>query len=330
MLHFREINVYPTGVIHNFNAMGSAVINKETTLNRSGLWLNLAVISGTWGGSFLFVKLITPEVPPFAFAAERGFIAAVALLAWLAVRRAPARAAATRSRQSGWSDFGHMIVLGTTNGWLANVLTAVAARHLDSATVAMSQAAVPVMVAVLAHFLFEDERFQLRQLVGIVTGFFGILLIIGPLAVFGGRGSMIGIGAMLLTALSYAAGTVYRRRMRATDSAVLACGQQTCGAVIAAAISLAIETFAPARQSADVWLWLIVVGVLCSAVPTAMYLRLLTRAAAVPSALVAYLQPVWAALLGWAVLGERSGAEALIGAGLVIVAIGVSTGRRTG
>ena len=61
-----------------------------------------------------------------------------------------------------------------------------------------------------------------------------------------------------------------------------------------------------------------------------MYLRLLTRAAAVPSALVAYLQPVWAALLGWAVLGERSGAEALIGAGLVIVAIGVSTGRRTG
>src|SRR5579885_1173462 len=68
MLHFREINVYPTGVIHNFNAMGSAVINKETTLNRSGLWLNLAVISGTWGGSFLFVKLITPEVPPFAFA----------------------------------------------------------------------------------------------------------------------------------------------------------------------------------------------------------------------------------------------------------------------
>jgi drug/metabolite transporter (DMT)-like permease len=304
------------------------VINKKPPSSRSNLWLNLGLISGTWGSSFLFIKLISPTVPPFAFAAERGFIAMIALLAWLTIRRPPKSAADTWSRARTWRNLGHMIVLGTTNGWLSNVLTVVAARHLDSAMVAMSQAAVPLMVAGLAHFLFEDERFQLRQLLGILTGSVGILLIIGPLAVFGGRGSIIGIGAMLLTALSYACGTVYRRRMRSTDSAVLACGQQACGAVIATAISLSTESFAPASQSAEIWLWLAVIGVVCSAVPTVLYLRLLTRTAAVPAALVAYLQPVWASLLGSVVLGEQTSGEALIGTGLVFVAIAVSTGHR--
>ena len=56
-----------------------------------------------------------------------------------------------------------------------------------------------------------------------------------------------------------------------------------------------------------------IVGVVCSAVPTALYLRLLARAASVPAALVAYLQPVWATLLGWAILGEQVRAVGVAG-----------------
>ena len=44
-----------------------------------------------------------------------------------------------------------MVTLGTTNGRLTNVLTASAVRHVDNAVVAMLQAAVPLMVAVLAR-----------------------------------------------------------------------------------------------------------------------------------------------------------------------------------
>jgi drug/metabolite transporter (DMT)-like permease len=50
-----------------------------------------------------------------------------------------------------WKTIGHMVILGTTNGWLTNVLTATAVSHVDSAVVAMLQAAVPLMVAVLAR-----------------------------------------------------------------------------------------------------------------------------------------------------------------------------------
>jgi drug/metabolite transporter (DMT)-like permease len=291
----------------------------------STLWVNLIVISGTWGSSFVFVKLITESMHPFAFAASRGFIATSALLAWLALRRRPLAAYDRPLLPSPWKNIGHMVVLGTTNGWLANVLTATAVSRVDSAVVAMLQASVPLMVAVLAHFLFIEEPFRLRQFIGIITGLTGILLIVGPVAVFGGSGSLLGNGAMLLTALSYACGTVYGRYIASTDPTAMACGQQASGALFAALISLLFEPRGEWSQPATVWLWLAVVGVICSAVPTALYLRLLARAASVPAALVAYLQPVWAILLGWAILGEQINAVALLGTGIVVVGIVVTT-----
>jgi len=88
---------------------------------------------------------------PFAFAASRGFIAMAALLAWLALRRRALLAYGNHSPPRPWKTIGHMVVLGTTNGWLANVLTATAVSHVDSVVVAMLQAAVPLTVAVLAR-----------------------------------------------------------------------------------------------------------------------------------------------------------------------------------
>jgi drug/metabolite transporter (DMT)-like permease len=296
-------------------------------VSRLALWVNLLVISGTWGSSFVFVKLITESMYPFAFAASRGFIAMTALLAWLALTRRTLPSPVDRSPQRHWKMIVQVVVLGTTNGWLTNVLTAAAVSRVDSAVVAMLQAAVPLMVAVMAHFIFVEEPFRPGQFIGIMTGLTGILLIVGPVAVFGGRGSLLGITAMLLTALSYACGTVYGHYVASSNPAALACGQQASGAVVAAVISLLFEPRATWSQPLTVWLLLAVVGVICSAVPTALYLRLLARAASVPAALVAYLQPVWATLLGWAILGEPIRAVALLGTATVVAGIALTTRR---
>ena len=298
-------------------------------VSRLALWVNLIVISGTWGSSFVLVKLITESMHPFAFAAARGFIAMTALLAWLALTRRPPPPVGDDRRGSPWRTIGHMLVLGTTNGWLVNVLTATAVSHVDSAVVAMLQAVVPLMVAILAHFMFVEEPFRFRQFIGIMTGFTGILLIVGPVAVFGGSGTVLGITAMLLTALSYACGTIYGHYVASSNPAALACGQQACGAVVAVVISLLFEPESTWDQPSTVWLLLAVLGVICSAVPTALYLRLLARAASLPAALVAYLQPVWATMLGWAVLGEPIRAVELLGTAVVVAGIALTTRRLT-
>ena len=132
---------------------------------------------------------------------------------------------------------------------------------------------------------------------------------------------MIGNMAMLLTAVSYACGTLYGRRLGARDAVFIACGQQAVGAVVAGIICLFSETPNFAAQSTRTWLLLITVGVLCSALPTALYLRLLPRTTAVAAASIAFLQPVWAMALGWTVLEEQIGRTALFGAALIVLSI---------
>src|SRR4029077_20766928 len=104
-------------------------------VSRLAPWVNLIVISGTWGSSFVLVKLITESMHPFAFAAARGFIAMTALLAWLALTHRPSPSVGDDLRRPPWRTIGQMLVLGTTNGWLVNVLTATAVSHVDSAVV---------------------------------------------------------------------------------------------------------------------------------------------------------------------------------------------------
>src|SRR4051812_17393139 len=147
-----------------------------------GLWLNLAMISGMWGSSFLFIKLMNDSVPPFSFAAARGFIAMAALLAWLVACKVSLHARERPSRAM-WSDIQHMVVLGTTNGWLANIMIVTALRYLDTAIVAIILATVPLLVVVSAHFVFAEEKSQVPRLLGVSIGFSGAFLVIGPLAV---------------------------------------------------------------------------------------------------------------------------------------------------
>ncbi len=322
----------PTLTTSTASIAGSRLVNLASNWWSPALsaeWANLALISAAWGSSFLFVKLISTSVPPFAFAAERGLIAMAALLIWIAVRRPAPRGPFGRLHtRLNWGLLGHIVVLGTTNGWAANVLTAIAVRHADSSLVAVVQATVPLFVVLLAHFLFADERFRTVQFAGIVIGFVGILFVIGPLAVFGGHGTLIGVGAMLVTALCFACGTLYGRRVTACDTTLLACGQQGFGALVAGAISVMTEPATIGAQSLQVWSLLLVVGVLCSAVPTLLYLKMLGRTTSGVAALVAYLQPVWAAWLGWVVLGEHMSTGVALGAALVLVGVAVSTRSR--
>jgi len=68
----------PTVSIANSRLANLASICWSPALSEE--WSSLALISAAWGSSFLFVKLISASVPPFAFAAERGLIAMAALL----------------------------------------------------------------------------------------------------------------------------------------------------------------------------------------------------------------------------------------------------------
>jgi drug/metabolite transporter (DMT)-like permease len=289
-----------------------------TPLSGPALWGRLLLIGALWGASFPLLRLIAEAMPPAALATARGAIAAFAVLLFLWLSGA----------LRGWRPdlWKHALVIGTCNGWLPNVLTAIAMGSVESATAALIQSATPLFVALLVFLLLHGERPGQRGWAGLLLGFAGIAIIIGP-AAFTGRADALGAACMLATALSYAIGTVYARWAQPGAAAPLAFGQQSVAAIGAALLSAAVDSPAAYAQPAWVWGVLVLLAVGASALPLTLFLGLLQRARATDAAMVGYLQPLFAGLLGAALLAEWPEPRVLLGGVVVLAGVWLATAR---
>src|SRR5690349_1898533 len=134
---------------------------------------NLLVCSFLWATGFLFIKL-SGDVDPFVLAAMRGLVGAGSLILWFTIQ-----GRSVLPRRHEWRIWA---ILGTLNGWLPNVLLGFALTRIGTASASMLQASSPLMVAVLSHLLFAEERLTRRRFAGVVVGFTGMGILIGPAA----------------------------------------------------------------------------------------------------------------------------------------------------
>lgn len=273
---------------------------------------HLLACSILWASGFLFIKL-TDGVSPFVLAAMRGLIGASALSLWFL---AQGRSFLPQGRE--WQAW---VLLGALNGWLPNVLVAYALSQITAATAAMIQASSPLIVAALAHLLFAEERLTPRRLLGVLVGFTGMGILVGPAALPESGISATGALAMLGTALSYAIGNLYVRTVRQADPARLALGQQICSGIPATMLALALAgpaAFAPVpAQIAP----LIALGVASTALPILLFMRLIRSAGPTRASMVGYLMPVWATILAVLFLGEWIGLREMAGGAVVLMGV---------
>ncbi|RDI61848.1 DMT family transporter [Microvirga subterranea] len=273
---------------------------------------NLLVCSMLWSTSFLFIKL-SGDINPFVLAAMRGLVGATVLASWFAVQGKQIRP------QGG--ELRHWIVLGTLNGWLPNVLVAHALTRIGTAPAAMIQASGPLLVAVLSHLLFVDERLTLRRFAGVLVGLAGMGILIGPAALPDSGISPWGVMLMMATALSYASANLYVRTIRHAEPARLALGQQICSGFPATVLALTLAgpaAFAVVPESAAP---LLALGIISTALPILLFMRLIRRAGPTRASMVGYLQPVWTTALAVLFLGEQIGGREMIGGGVVLTGV---------
>ncbi|MDB5371317.1 MAG: hypothetical protein JWP20_2875 [Roseomonas sp.] len=287
-------------------------------LGTAELWLNLLVISALWGASFPLVRAVAGSMPAFALASARAGLAALAvgLFLWWRGSLAWPRGAMR------W----HILVVGTLNGWLPNILTAAALGGIESAPAALIQSATPLLIGLLALLLLREERPGRAMLAGLLLGSAGIAAIIGPGAL-AGRADLIASLMMLGVAASYALGTVYVRWAQPPEPALLVVGQQAVALLVALPLALTFGTAADFAQPADVWVLLVVLGVLGSAVPLSLFVVLLGRVPATQAALVGYLEPLFAIFLAALWLGEAPEPRVLAGGAVVLAGVWLATRR---
>jgi drug/metabolite transporter (DMT)-like permease len=294
--------------------MTPGLAGSPTTPSRAFVVGHLLVCSFFWGSSFLFIKLTGGAISPLALAAGRGLIGAAALAAyvvWLGQSPIPRR-----------DEIRHWLVLGTTNGWVPNILVAYALVQLASGPAAMIQAGGPLVTAVFAHFLFAEERMGPRRLAGILLGMAGVALLIGPRLVEGG-GTALGVLAMVGVMLGYSIGNLYARAIPASagDPARLALGQQVVSGLVALALTLVFAGPAAFAPMADHVPAMLALGLLATAVPMAVFMRLIRAAGPTRAAMTGYLVPTVATILGIVVLGETLELRQILGGCIILAGV---------
>lgn len=270
---------------------------------------NLLICSLMWGSAFLFVKL-SGNLNPFVLASMRGVIGGATLVGWFMLKG--------RSIVPQPHEWKVWAVLGTFNGWLPNVLIAFALSHIDTAPAAMIQASSPLITAAVSHMMFADERLGPQRLLGVLVGFIGMGILIGPAALPDSTLNLTGVVTMILAACSYAASNIYVRTVTDMDPARMALGQQISSGFAATVLAL---TFAGPAAYASVPSHiapLIALGVLSTALPILLFMYMIRRTGPTRASMVGYLGPVWTILLAVLFLNESVGLRELLGGAVVL------------
>lgn len=275
-----------------------------------------AAVYFVWGSTFLAIRIGVETLPPFLMAGVR-FFSAGAILYTVARLRGARRPEASR-----WATAA--VVGGLL--FLANGAMSWAEQWVASGVTALLVATGPLWMALLDWVRPGGVRPRPGVIVGMVAGFVASAVLAGPGAPGGeNKVELTGAVVILLASVSWAVGSLYASRTgRPAEPPALAAGMQMlAGGALLIAVSLVFEAgrvdvrrFSPASAAALVYLTL-----LGSVVAFAAYSWLLQVEPLSRVATFAFVNPVIAVALGWALQGEPVTGPMLVAAAAIVAAV---------
>jgi drug/metabolite transporter (DMT)-like permease len=278
-------------------------------------WLKFIFLSLFWGASFLWIKIAIAEIGPVTLVAFRVLLAAVGTLAVIFIRR---------PSWPGRSYLPIFLVLGLINTVIPFTLISFSEQFISSGMAAILNSTVPLFTIVLAPLFLHDDPFTLPKATGLAVGFIGVIILVSNQFNGGINDQLLGIGAMLLAALSYAASGVYaRRKTRGLRPEVQGAGQMVMALLIIMPVAFTVEAPFTIPRLPLTWLALSWLGLLGTAAGTLLYYSLLNAIGPTRTVLVTFMFPLVGVVLGIIFLGETLSWQQVVGGSLIISGIGI-------
>lgn len=279
--------------------------------------LMLGTLACLWGGTYFFVGFAVREVTPLTLVLSRLVLAAALLHGVRAVSR-------IAMPSHLWPS---LVLMALMNNAIPFSLIFWAQTRLPAGLASILNAATPVFGVIVAH-LAGQERLSGNRVAGVLAGFAGVAVLVGPSAL-AGAGDWLAELACLAATLSYALSTSYaRRRFDGVSPLVLAAGQLTAAAAIVGPAALVLEApwRLPMPTAATIAAGL-ALGVFSTALAYLLFFRIIARAGPTNLNLVTFLIPIVAVLLGAAFLGEALLPRHLAGFALIAAGLAAIDGR---
>ncbi len=263
---------------------------------KTKIWIALITLYIVWGSTYLGIKVAIETIPPFFHAGVRFFISGVILLIW---QRAAGYEMPTRRQWIFAAIIGTLLLLG------GNGLVAWAEQFIPSGIAALVIATVPMFMVIMEAARPGGVKPTWQAIVGLLIGFLGIFILVGPADITGGelRLDPFGVAALLAACLFWALGSIYSKVADLPKSSLMTTGAEMwMGSMSLFAVSLLtgeLNGWEPAAVSARSLYGLLYLITIGSLVGFGSYTWLLQNAPISLVATYAYVNPIVAVLLGF-------------------------------
>jgi drug/metabolite transporter (DMT)-like permease len=277
--------------------------------------IRLLVLAALWGGSFLFMRVASPEFGPIPLMALRVTIAGMFLFPahWLS------------DGQTEWKARARPIfILGIVHSAVPFSLLGFATLSLTAGVAAILNSTAPLFAAVIG-WLWLNYRLTPSRVLGLFLGFSGVVILLWDKVSFQAEGSGLAAAAALTAAFFYGIGASYGgHRLSDARPLVVTTGSQFSAAVIL--LPLALWSMPSTVPGAAAWASAIALGVVATGIAYLLYFRLIASLGSLGAIAVTFLIPVFGMVWGRLLLDEPVTGHMLLGTAVILIGTTLTTG----
>src|SRR5438445_3639585 len=279
--------------------------------------MGFAAVYIVWGSTYLAIRIGIESFPPLILAGLRHIFVGLFLYPVLRVK--------TGIRPSGAN-------------WRAAVITGVLLLFVVNGGVSWPEPTVPsgiaaLLVATVSLWLVIVDWLRpggvkpvLRVVMGLLTGFAGLAVLVGPAHLGGSeRVDPRGAAVLVVASLAWACGSLYSKHGGMPSLPILAVAMQSLtGGVILLIAGLSTGEFRGLHLGAismRSWLALGYLIVFGSGIGFSAYIYILQKSTAARVATYAFVNPVVALFLGWFILGETVTLRTAVAEAIILTAV---------
>jgi drug/metabolite transporter (DMT)-like permease len=283
-------------------------------------WLALFVVYIVWGSTYLAIRVVVRELPPFAAAGLRFLVAGLAMSAIAYAIERP-RTWPTRTQLRDYTVIGLLLLAG------ANGLLMWAERSVPSGIAALIVATVPLWLTLLDGLRSGGRRWTPRVWLGTLIGLAGVGFLVRPRPEAESLG-WGGVIALQAGALLWSVGSLYaqatRHRLPVLQAAAIEMLAGAFGLLVQSLIvGEDLSRFAAAGSHA--WVGLAYLAVFGSLIGFTAFAYALHELPATTVGTYAYVNPIVAVALGALILGEAVSPGMVAAAALILIGVLLTT-----
>ena len=201
-----------------------------------------------------------------------------------------------------------------------------AEQRVPSGLAAVMLATIPLFMALLEIIFLRTQRFTLRLALALLIGVGGVAVLMSRSLSLGGTPiDRAGAVALIVASLSWSVGAALMRKLPLPPSKVMSSAAQMLaggGLLALAAVALGeFRDFRPWTVTPGAWLALLYLIVAGSVIAFTAFVWLVHHVSLTKVGTYAYVNPVVAVLLGYALAGEALSLRTILGTFCVLISV---------